>query len=215
MATLLAQDIIDATSQDVRGVLANSGAPANILLDYVDRAQKDVLHTSFLMFQNLASTSITTTPGNATYTLGVSPRRITGVYNRTNEIDLIPVEAATAPILQQEKATPPPGQPEQTSSRPERRLRLRSTLPEYYRHVGLNQLVLFPAPLTNLVIEITYEQRVPDVSTLSTPLTVDSDAKDMLVAGVNYYAFDYLKYPEEAQLWKGIYEQLKLGASPS
>ncbi len=45
-ATTTGQDIVDCTSQDVRTLLASSGADATILLDYTNRVQQRILRDS-------------------------------------------------------------------------------------------------------------------------------------------------------------------------
>src|SRR5882762_4818484 len=86
------QDIVNAVSIDTRQVLSPSGNDANVIMSWVDRVHKDVLHSSLYINQNLATTSIGTVIGTNAYTLSpITPiRRIVSVYDVTFNQALTP-----------------------------------------------------------------------------------------------------------------------------
>jgi hypothetical protein len=85
---LTGNTIIQSVSYDVRQVLGTAGTAQTLLMDYVDRVQKDILHNSFYRTLAQAVTTVTTVPGTGNYTLsGTSPpiRRFMFVYDRTRD----------------------------------------------------------------------------------------------------------------------------------
>lgn len=217
--SLTVQSIVNSVSSDIRGVLAPSGNDATRITDWVDRIHKDCLHSSIYSYLNIFSTSISTVVGTQSYVLTpTNIRRIVGVYDATRDRILFPIERATSPVSQVEKQEPDPGQQGGYSTKwgmpPMSALALQSKQPEFYRHLGgSNSLVFYPIPQAVLTLNVSYEQQVVSLVELTDPLVLPEDAKDIIVAGTNYLANIYLKRAEEAQAWGQIYTQLKAGMS--
>ena len=62
-------------------------------------------------------------------------------------------------------------------------------------------------PLRGYVIEFRYYKIRAQVTTADQVLQIPDDYKDVIVAGVNYFAFLFLKRSDEATLWKGLFEE--------
>lgn len=220
---MLASDIISATSIDVRQVLGSSGGDANIILGWVDRVHKDCLHSSIFSYLNRQTTSVTTVAGTASYTLSLSGiRRISDVFDRTFNWPLLPYDQGIAPQTGSEPGTPEgPGAQEQPEVLPQRLLTNRKfagPFMQYFRLVGTNQLVVYPAPPSTVyasTLEITVENQVADITSTSQTLVIPGDGKDMMVAGVNELVMNYLFRGTEAQAWGQKYQLLKAGVTIS
>lgn len=216
--SLTAQDIINSASQDARSLLGTSGGGANILLDYVDRIHKDVLHSSIHSNLNHAGTTVQTVVGQTSYTLTPTDiRRILTCYDTTTNRMLEPLIEATTPVPQAEdtaviqalpQTTAPPAQ---AAPRELVRTRFASALPEYYGMRGSNTLILLPVPQQVVNVEVGYEMLVSSLTATTDPLTVPDDGKGMLVAGVNYLAAVFVGRSQEANFWAALYEKLKRG----
>lgn len=210
--SLSVQNIVDSVSEDVRKVLSNSGADATRMIDWVDRIHKDALHTSVYSYLNQVVLTQATTAGTSSYTLSPSPaiRRILSVYDRTFNRTLAPIRQAW-PLPQRDQGgvegAAPPKMPELTQTQ----------WPEYFDLVGTVTFRVFPAPPAaafQSTLEIYYEGQVTTLSTLTGgtgTLVIPEDGKDMVVAGVNWLALQYLKRPDEAQHWFAVYEKHKMG----
>jgi hypothetical protein len=209
------QDIINSVSNDMRQVLSNTSPDTAILIPWVDRIHKDVLHTSLFKVFNEYMTTINTTVNVSSYTFSLSGpaiRRITSVYDRTFDRVLLPYESLGLPSV---KADAESGQPEGIP-RPMLTASTMEQWPEYYKRLeASNQILLFPAPqkvafqATN---EIYYEGQVATLVNLTDTLVVPNDGEDLVVAGVNSLAAAYLKNPEDTATWKATYEAMKAGA---
>lgn len=69
MSVLTVQDIVNSTSQDIRSVLGTSGSDATKITDWVDRVQKDCLHSSVYSYLNVGSVSFSTVINQSSYQL--------------------------------------------------------------------------------------------------------------------------------------------------
>lgn len=195
---MTAQDVINSTSQDVRQVIQSSGSGQTILLDYVDRVQKDSLHAGVYEYLNRATTTLTTVAGTASYTLTpTAVRSIAFVYDRTTERLLLPVPDAV------------PASNDPVQVRDALKIITNASLPDFYRLYGTNSINFFPTPLKVVTMEVHYTNQVATLTNSTTTLTIPDDGKDMMVAGVNMLANAYLGRLQEAQLWAGVYQQLK------
>lgn len=195
---MTAQDVINSTSQDVRQVIQASGSGQTILLDYVDRVQKDSLHAGVYEYLNRATTTLTTVAGTASYTLTpTAVRSIAFVYDRTTERLLLPVPDAV------------PASNDPVQVRDALKIITNASLPDFYRLYGTNSINFFPTPLKVVTMEVHYTNQVATLTSSTTTLTIPDDGKDMMVAGVNMLANAYLGRLQEAQLWAGVYQQLK------
>lgn len=214
--------IASDSSIDVRQVLLATDPK---FIGWVDRIHKDCLHSGVYSYKNLQEDSVITVPGTGSYALqNANIRRVVTVYDRTRDRMLFPIERATAPINQLEKQEPSPGQqgspqtkfgPGQVSA-----LSFQSGQPEYWRHrppnpaFGPNDiLVLFPTPKQVLTLAVSEEVQVSTLVNFTDTLIIPEDARDMVVAGVNWLTNAFLKRNEEAQAWLQIYQALKTGQS--
>lgn len=211
------QDVINCVSNDMRQVLSNTAPDTDILIPWVDRIHKDVLHTSLFNALLRSSTTMTVVANTSLYPLvdnSSNPlpiRRIVSVYDRTFDRVLLPYDVIAAPVS---KADETPSQPSQL---PEAMVSASTMLqwPAYYLREGQSTLHLFPAPQKTSfggTYEVYYEAFAPNLVNLTDLLLVPDDGKDIVVAGVNMLAAQYLKNPEEAQIWTQQYEAMKSGA---
>ena len=211
------QDIINAVSTDTRQVLLPSGNDAEVILNWVDRVHKDVLHTSLYVNQNLGTTQATTTVGTNAYTLSptTSIRRIVSVYDLTFNLSLNPADAELeGPPPTGSQAADTQGKPVQTTAPfPHQAYKFGGT-PEYFRFIAPATLVIRPAPPATAytsTLSVVYEQLVATLTNLTNELIVPDDGKDVMVAGVNWMAMAYIGRSQEAMSWFQLYQQLKSG----
>jgi len=216
---LTVQSIATDSNFDVRQAIGTgAGTPITVMAGFIDRIHKDALHSSVYSYLNIATTSFNTTPGTNSYTLTpTNIRRVLGVFDFTKNRILFPIERATSPVSQVEKQEPGAGQqgsPAQQFGVPAMEpLSLQTGQPGYFRHIGAQQLNLYPTPLQVLQINVSYEQQVVTLVNPTDVLIVPEDARDMIVAGVNYLVNLLVKRMDEAQVWAQIYERLKKGDS--
>lgn len=211
--SLTVQNIVDAVSTDVRKVLNNSGSDATLMIGWVDRIHKDLLHNGIYHFLTDQVSTITTVAGTSQYavTFAQPIRQILLVYDRTFNRELLDVRAASAPQSQGNNG-PNPGE-EQLRSKITLDHKTQMPWPEYYKLVGTNQIYLFPAPQSPWIgtIEIYSDTQVSSLANLTDVLVIPEDGKDALVAGVNWMAMSYLKFEGETARWMQVYEMLKRG----
>jgi hypothetical protein len=213
---MIVQDIVNAVSIDTRQVLGSSGNDANVIMSWVDRVHKDVLHSSLYVNQNLETTSITTAVATNSYTLVPTDpiRRIVSVYDVTFNLSLTPSDVdLDQPSPTQSAANEQQGRPAMQAPLPHQAYKFGGT-PEYYRFIAPVTLVIRPAPpdfpwLSTL--NVTYEELVSDLVNLTDPLIIPNDGKDVVVAGVNWMAMAYIGRQQEAMSWFQLYQQLKAG----
>jgi hypothetical protein len=215
---LTVQSVANDAYTDLRQVIGISTPDLTKFTPWVDRIHKDCLHSSVYSYLNVATTQFNTVAGQTGYALTpTNIRRILGVYDFTRQRILFPVERATTPVSQVEKQETNPGQqgaPPQTFGMPAQSpISLQVAQPGYFRHIGAQQLNLYPTPQAPLQINVSYEQQVATLVNPTDVLLMPEDARDMVVAGVNYLQCTYLKRLEEAQIWASIYSALKKGES--
>lgn len=216
--SLTVASVSNDVSIDIRQVLVPTDTK---IIGWVDRIHKDCMHSSVYSYLNIATTSFSTVPNQGSYILGpTNIRRILGVYDASTQRILFPIERATSPVSQVEKQEPSPGQqgsPAREYANPAvSPLSLQNALPSYFRHIGTQQLNIYPAPAFNAPVRqlnVSYEQQVVTLVNPTDPLLIPEDGRDMIVAGVNYLTNIFLKRMDEAQLWAQIYSSLKTGAS--
>lgn len=205
------QDVINSVSLDMRQVLSNASPDSTIIVPWVDRIQKDVLHTSLFNALLRTSQTLTVTENVSSYTLSTTTvRRITSVYDRTFDRLLQPYENMAYPTVKADETSgaqavlPTPMLSAETMVQ----------WPTYYLREGVNTLVLFPAPQKAAFggnYEVYFETYAPDLAATTDTLLIPNDGKDMVVAGVNMLASQYLKNTEDAQAWTQQYEMMKKG----
>lgn len=204
---MLASDIIASVYNDVRQVLNNT-TDVSIYIPWVDRIQKDCLHTSLFNYLLQTTENFTATQDTFAYTLGTPVRRVILVYDRTFDRALQDFDDIMAP---KQDATAPNGP---TISGSMLSAETMTQWPLYYRRTGATGITLFPAPQKAAFggsYEVHYETYAPDITSPSDALLIPNDGKDLVVAGVNVYALSYLKLYEEAQAWKATYDAMKNG----
>jgi len=60
-------------------------------------------------------------------------------------------------------------------------------------------------PLDGYVIEFKYWRKRVPTTVANQPLQIPDDYFDILVAGVNFYGYQYLQKPMEAKTWNDIF----------
>jgi hypothetical protein len=204
---MLVSDVMGDVYNDVRQLL-NTTTDANIYIPWVNRVQKDVLHTSLFNYLTQATESFTTTQDTSVYTLSTPVRRIILVYDRTFDRIIQDLDDILAP---KQDATSPAGPSINGAMLSAETM---TQWPVYYRRTGNTSITLYPAPQKNSyggAYEITYEGLVPNVVNTTDTLTVPDDGRDVMVAGVNAMAMSYLKLYDESQKWSAEYERMKNG----
>lgn len=209
-------DIIQQVSYDVRQVLATTGTPATILMNYVDRVQRDLLHTTFWASIIRNVTTVTTVVNTPNYAISADPsiRRVLLVYDRTRDRVLAPFEVILNPASEMAE----PGTEHLTAQQSEtvvgplqlKRLKTQSSIPEYYRFAS-GVVYFFPTPQQVCTFELHYNSQVPIVNDPTVTLTIPDDAIDTMTAGVNYLANLFLSRMEDTKFWNQLYMQLKKG----
>jgi len=217
------QSISNDSYTDTRQVIGLGAPDLTKFTPWVDRIHKDCMHSSVYSYLNIATTSFTTSAGTGSYNLApTNIRRVLGVFDASKQRILFPIERATSPVSQVEKQETSPGQQGASpliygmpATSP---ISLQAGQPAYFRHIGAQQLNLYPTPGTSagggvFQINVSFEQQVVTLVNGTDNLVIPEDARDMIVAGVNYLANVYLKRSEEAQVWAQIYSALKKGES--
>ena len=213
---MLAQDIVDSSSVDFRQVLSNSAPDSGLFLSWIDRIQKDALHTGIYNYLITATETISVVNGTSTYTVPTTNgniRRINLVYDRTFDRIILPLEAIIYPTNMGDA-----GSPRQALQLPQEMVNAETMAqyPKYYKLEGATSLYLFPAPQKdafNGTYEVHYEFQAPDVTALPQALLIPDDGKDMVVAGVNQYVASFLHLDTETQFWAQQYQALKMGTA--
>lgn len=217
--SLTVQSITNDSNLDTRQVIGNTGTGLTIFTGFVDRIHKDALHTGLYGYLNVTTQQVTTVSGTPTYTLIGNIRRVTGVYDRTRDRILFPIDTATSPFSQVEhqetrqnsRQSPQGSYSTKFNMPPGSALSLQTGQPEYFRAISNNTFSLYPTPKQALLLTIAYEQQIVTLVNPTDTLIIPEDGRDMVVAGVNYLANLFLKRTEEAQAWAQIYQTLKIG----
>lgn len=207
MATMLVSDVMNDVYNEVRQLL-NTTTDANVYIPWVNRIQKDVLHTSLFNYLIQSEETFTATQDDYSYTISTPVRRIILVYDRTFDRILQDLDDILAP---KQDATTPSGPTINTSMLSAETM---TQWPVYYRRTGATTITLFPAPQKAAfggTYEVQYETYTQDIANTTDTLTVPSDARDVMVAGVSAAALNYLKLYDEASKWQSEYERMKNG----
>jgi hypothetical protein len=213
--SLTVASISSDVSIDIRQVLSPTDTK---IAGWIDRIHKNCLHSGVYSYLNIATTSFTTISGQNSYILTpTNIRRILGVFDPTRSRILFPIERATSPVSQVEKQETNPGQqgaPQQQFGQPGIvPMSLQSSQPGYFRHIGAQQLNLYPVPQQPLQLNVSYEMQVVTLVNPTDVLLIPEDGRDMVVAGVNYLANIFLKRMDEAQIWAQVFSSLLKGES--
>lgn len=222
---LLVSDILAATSNDVRILLSNSTDSA-VMIDWVNRINKDVMHNGVYnnLLQAVASGTYTAASTTLTVTL-TNSRRVLAVFDKVWNRPLIPLERSLAPMPTAEQSGPQTGPSGFDRYEKQRRpnqivnVELRTTdnttyaltglpypWPEYYSAPGSSGVYIFPAPISSTSgADVLYEKNTTNLTATSSTLDVPDDGKNVVVAGVNMVAFAYLKRMDDAAFWQKEY----------
>lgn len=225
MGTILVSDVISGASQDVRKMLDNAGNANEIatLIDYTNRVQLQLLRearwrfllSGVLQFTTTAFTGVGSFNGTDYWIgpTGTGPAssvdtalNLTNVgvvkagtvfdrtsFHRLNSTD----EAPLGPDFSN------PSSPTSINARP-RLYRSDQITPSIFS--------IYPPSDKAYTIEFRYFFSKPQLTTSSQALLIPDDYKDVVIAGVNALASLYLRVnPQDAQMWKGIYEEGKAG----
>lgn len=213
--SLTVSSIAADSSIDVRQVLL---ATDTKFAGWIDRVNKDCMHSSVYSYLNRSTTSFTTVIAQQQYQLTpTNIRRILGMYDQSRNRILFPLERITSPVSQVETQEPSPGQQGSPGTKYGpgfvSALSLQSGQPEAFRHIGAQTISLFPIPNQVLNIGVSFEMQVLTIINPTDVLSIPEDGRDMVVAGVNWLANAFLKRNDEAAAWLQIYQALKLGQS--
>jgi hypothetical protein len=193
-----------AVVSDIRNLL-DTTADTVLLMDWVDRIQKDLIYNSVYRVFGQATVAGDWTAGGASYSPSYTNlRRILAVVDLVVGRTLTPWNLLATPNaipgeLSAGNARTPgvPGRPEGF----------------YVDSVGA--LTVAPPPSTATAsstgFKVIYEKTLATVTDPTATLTLPDDALFPMVAGVNMLAFIYLGRQVEAQAWAGIYENYKAG----
>lgn len=220
---LTAQQVADSSREDTRTL------DDVTILDLVDRIHKDVLHTSVYAPFNHETESISTTTADVSSLdlSAVDVRRILSVYNRTFNQLILPLTGAVQPAgladkeatVQTQAGVNPQGIGGWSAIHIWQEGATQGPLPRFYKHITNGAVLhLFPSikiasVADPVAIEVYYEQQVTTLATLATALIVPEDAKDVMVAGVNYLVSLNIGRDAAAVQWLTVYENLKRGAT--
>lgn len=213
------QDVINASSTDFRNVLSSSAPDSALFISWVDRIQKDALHTGMYNYLIQQTGTISVVAGTNDYVIPVTAgnvRRVQMVYDRTFDRVIMPIESTTYPTAQEEGSSP-----RQPLQLPLEMLNAEtmSQYPKYYKveyPANAATLYLFPSPQKtafNGTYEVHYEMQVPDLTTTASTLLVPDDGMDQIVAGVNAYVAQFLHLDQESTYWAQEYQMLKKGTA--
>lgn len=222
--SLLVSDILSATANDVRQVLSSS-SDSSVMIDWVNRINKDVMHSS--VYDNIlqAVAAGTYTSGSTTLTVTLTnARRVLAVFDKIWNRPLIPLERSMSPSPTGDQAGPLTGPPTFDRYEKQRRpnqlvnIELRATdnttfslqalpypWPEFYSAPG-SSVYVFPAPVASTGgADVLYEKNTTNLTSTGATLDVPDDGKNVVVAGVNMLAYAYLKRMEDAGFWQKEY----------
>jgi hypothetical protein len=210
------QDIINNSTNDFRQVLSSSAPDANLFITWVDRVQKDALHTGLYNWLLQLNSTVSVTSGTSSYAIPVTGgniRRVSLVYDRTFDRVIIPLDGIVYPTSLGDVESPRQGLQlpiEMVNAETQ------AQYPKYYKLEQTNTLLLFPAPQKAAfagTYEVHYEMQAPDVTALTTTLLIPDDGEDMITAGVNAYVAQFLHLDSEGQYWSQQYEMYKKGTA--
>jgi hypothetical protein len=216
MGTMYVSDIINGASQDVRRMLdsANPNAASDIatLVDYTNRIQLQLMReyrwrfllSNTLQFSTVANFSdywVGPTGGNPATAIdtGLNLTNVGNVkpgtvFDRTNFHRLQSTdEAPLGPDFSN------PSSPTSINSRP-----------RLYRNDASTPYIfsVYPPADKPYVIEFRYFFQKPQLTQTSQALLIPDDYKDVVIAGVNWFASLYLRENmQDAQMWKMIYQE--------
>ncbi len=202
--TTLVSDIEACVSQDVRGVLQTSG-DQGLLIDYTNRISMEMLRYSRWKFLLSGVQTFSTVVGQTDYWIGpagggandtgldiddLQSIKRDSVFDRTNMRRIF-----------------------QTEERPLSHEFDNNSFPKVWRNDGSTPFVLNIYPASDKVYTVDFRYYKPRV-VLTVPtqtIQIPDIYKDVVCAGVNALAFNYLDMDERAAFWKQAYMEGKAG----
>jgi len=220
MGIMYVSDIINGASQDVRRLLdsvdPNASTDIATLVDYTNRIQLQLMReyrwrfllSSTLQFQTVATFQdywIGQTGGNPATAIdtgfnltNIGNVKAGTVFDRTNFRRLSDTdEAPLGPSFSN------PANPTSIDGRP-----------SLYRNDASTPYIMsiYPASDKPYTIEFRYFFSKPQLTQVTQALLIPDDYKDVVIAGVNYFANLYLRENmQDAQAWAAIYKEGILG----
>lgn len=199
------QDVVDAVSSDIRGVLSNSGSDANKILGWVERVHKELLRTSRWKFLLSDVKTFNTVVGEDLYYIGAGspPSGATNTALVLADVEFIKARSVVDRTNNKRLA--------KTDEKPLGDIYSQNNRPTLYRYDSAlpDTLQLLPPADGVYAIEFRYYKTRTPISALATVLQVPDDYKDIVIAGVNAFACLFLKKFDEAGPWRQIYQDGK------
>jgi len=202
-STTTVQNVVDCTSQDIRKQLDNSGTDEAILIDYVNRVHLQILRTSRWTFTLSGLQTFSTVIDEPDYWIGATGGNPAGVKDTLlNLTDIRVIKSSTVFDRTNQRRL------QRTGEEPPSESFSASNIVRLYRNdVALpNRITLFPPPNAVVSIEFRYFKIFPKLTSDSQILLIPDDYKDVMCAGVNWFASKYLGRNEDALFWRGEYK---------
>lgn len=199
------QNIVDAVSSDIRGVLSNTGADATRILGWVDRIHKELLRVSRWKFLLSDVKTFTTTIGTVYYYLGTGSLPPGAVNTSLALTDVEFVKGRSVVDRTNNKRL------FKTDEKPLGDTWVLNGRPTLYRYDSAlpDTFELLPPADGVYTIEFRYYQKRTPITSLSTVLQIPDDYQDVVIAGVNAMACQFLKKFDEAGPWQQSYQDGK------
>lgn len=199
------QDVVDAVSSDIRGVLSNTGADAAKILGWVERIHKELLRTSRWTFTLSDVKSFSTVIGTSLYYVGTGslPAGATNTSLALSDVEFIKARSVVDRTNNKRLS--------KTEEKPLGDMFTQNNRPDLYRYdsAAPDTFELLPPPDGVYTIEFRYYKTRAAISTLATVLQVPDDYKDVVIAGVNWLACMFLKKFDEAGPWRQLFQDGK------
>jgi hypothetical protein len=199
------QDVVDAVSSDIRGVLSNSGADATKILGWVERVHKELLRTSRWKFLLSDVKTFNTVIGEDLYYIGAGspPSGATNVSLNLADVEFIKARSVVDRTNNKRLS--------KTDEKPLGDIYVQNNRPTLYRFDSS----LAGHSATVATCRRRVRNRVPLLQDAhrdqhpGTVLQVPDDYKDIVIAGVNAFACLFLKKFDEAGPWQQMYQDGK------
>lgn len=206
-----ALDICKCASRDIRGVLdVNNPEDQVLLLDFLNRISLDLLRHArwvFLLsgpvsFQTTATPNGQTTNQNNQYWLGLTGQNPSGVIDaglNLSDLDIIKRDTVIDYTNMKRLAN--------SELEPVAQEFLIPAKPRIWQVLSSagSTMVLWPAPVDVYTISFRYYKARIQVTNLNQVIQIPSRYKDIVCHGVTWYAFQYLKEMEGAQMFQQLY----------
>lgn len=196
------QNIIDAVSQDIRQLLAASGADATILIDYCNRVHQEILRKTRWVFLKSGTLTFNTIAGTSSYYVGTGSTPAGSTSVSLNLADIYTIDERS--VLDRTNFR----QLSRIGTQPLGAYWSSNGYPIVYRNDSSSPYVIdiYPPPAAVYSIEFRYFKTRTLLSTSGQALQIPDDYRGVVIAGVNSLACVYLKLFTDAQFWKAEYQ---------